>query len=74
MKGKGKQFVAQGRRVMLSLPGGAGYGLASQRDPQSVKRDLARGYISAKAAQEDYGLTAAEVQAVLDAVAKGETA
>ncbi|MDP5358930.1 MAG: hydantoinase B/oxoprolinase family protein, partial [Paracoccaceae bacterium] len=74
MQGKGKQFVPEGRRVMLSLPGGAGYGPATQRDPESVKRDLARGYISAKAAQEDYGLSTAEVQAVQEAVAKGETA
>ena len=26
MHGKGKQFVPHGRRVMLALPGGAGYG------------------------------------------------
>ena len=73
MRGKGKQFVPEGRRVMLSLPGGAGYGPASQRDPESVKRDLARGYISAKAAQEDYGISADDVHAVQEAVARGET-
>jgi N-methylhydantoinase B len=74
MRGKGKQFVPQGRRVMLAFPGGAGYGPASQRDPELVKRDLARGYISAEAAMRDYGFSAADVAVIQDAVAKGETA
>ena len=74
MQGKGKQFVPAGRRVMLGLPGGAGYGPAADRDPALIKRDLARGYISAKAAMRDYGLTAADVAAVEAQVTKGETA
>ncbi|WP_400083064.1 hydantoinase B/oxoprolinase family protein [Yoonia sp. R78084] len=74
MQGKGKQFVPEGRRVMLALPGGAGYGPASARDPVLVKRDLARGYISATSASEDYGLSADEIAGVLAAVSKGETA
>ena len=68
MRGKGKQFVAAGRRVMLSLPGGAGYGDPSARPVEAIKRDLARGYISAEAAKRDYGLSneaIAEVQAML---------
>lgn len=73
MQGKGKQFVPEGRRVMLALPGGAGYGPASARDPALVKRDLARGYISATSARDDYGLSADEIAAVLAAVSKGET-
>lgn len=71
MKGKGKQFVPHGRRVMLALPGGAGYGPVSDRDPELVKRDLARGYISAKVAAEDYGLSDALIAEVLDAVENG---
>ncbi len=74
MQGKGKQHVAEGRRVMLAFPGGAGYGDASQRDPEMIKRDLARGYISAEAARNDYGMSAKDVDAVLATVAKGETA
>ncbi|MFU8824290.1 hydantoinase B/oxoprolinase family protein [Yoonia sp.] len=74
MQGKGKQFVPAGRRVMLGLPGGAGYGPATDRDPALIKRDLARGYISAKAAMRDYGLTEADVAAVQAQVTKGETA
>jgi N-methylhydantoinase B len=68
MRGKGKQFVAAGRRVMLSLPGGAGYGDPADRPVEAVKRDLARGYISAETATRDYGLsseTIAELQAKL---------
>ena len=74
MQGKGKQHVPDGRRVKLAFPGGAGYGDVARRDPELVKRDLARGYISAEAARADYGMTAAAVEIVLAAVAKGETA
>ena len=37
-----------------------------------VKRDLARGYISAEVAARDYGLSANEIAAVENAVRKGE--
>ncbi len=73
MRGKGKQFVAEGRRVMLAFPGGGGYGDPAARDHALVRRDLARGYISAEAAMRDYGLSAAEVAAVQAMVAKGES-
>ena len=72
MRGKGKQFVPHGRRVQLAFPGGAGYGDPADRDPALIKRDLARGYISAQSAKADYGLSDADIAAVLDAVAKGE--
>lgn len=72
MNGKGKQFVAHGRKVMMAFPGGAGYGAVADRDPTSVKRDLARGYISAEVAARDYGLSAAEIKAVEAAIASGE--
>jgi N-methylhydantoinase B len=72
MYGKGKQFVAHGRRVVLAFPGGAGYGPVSERDPELVKRDLARGYISAETAARDYGMTQQEIEAVQTAVTKGE--
>jgi N-methylhydantoinase B len=72
MKGKGKQFVPHGRRVKLAFPGGAGFGDAASRDPMLVKRDLARGYISADTARRDYGMSAADIAEVMDAVRKGE--
>ena len=72
MRGKGKQFVPHGRKVVLALPGGAGYGEPAERDAQLVKRDLARGYISAATAKRDYGLSDADIAAVERAVALGE--
>lgn len=72
MQGKGKQFVPHGRRVVLSFPGGAGYGSASERDPALIRRDLARGYISAESCLQDYGFSQADVDTVLDAVKRGE--
>ncbi|MDE0347449.1 MAG: hydantoinase B/oxoprolinase family protein, partial [Boseongicola sp.] len=57
MRGKGKQFVPTGRKVMLAFPGGGGYGEPADRDSALVKRDLARGYISAETAARDYGLS-----------------
>lgn len=72
MKGKGKQFVPAGRRVMLAFPGGAGYGPPRQRDPELVRKDLARGYISAQVAADVYGMSAADIAAVSEAVKRGE--
>lgn len=74
MKGKGKQFVPHGRRVMMAFPGGAGYGPVTARDPSAIRRDLALGYVSAAAARDIYGLTDAEVAEVTDAGRKGEIA
>ncbi len=72
MQGKGKQFVPHGRRVMLEFPGGAGYGKVAERDPALVRRDLARGYISADSCRQKYGFSQADVDAVLEAVRRGE--
>ena len=73
MKGKGKQFVAHGRRVVMAFPGGAGYGDPSERSADLVKRDLARGYISAETAASDYNLSAADIAEVKAAVTRGDT-
>jgi len=72
MNGKGKQFVPHGRKVMMAFPGGAGYGDPKARDVDLVKRDLARGYISAETATRDYSLSAVDIAAVQAAVANGE--
>jgi N-methylhydantoinase B len=72
MKGKGKQFVPHGCKVMMAFPGGAGYGSVSDRDLTLVKRDLARGYISERTAAKDYGLTMADIAKVRAAIAAGE--
>jgi len=72
MNGKGKQFVPHGRRVMMAFPGGAGYGAPADRPLAAVKRDLARGYVSADAAKRDYGLSDADIAEVANAIRRGE--
>lgn len=74
MKGKGKQFVPHGRKVMMAFPGGAGYGAPAGRDPASVRRDLALGYISETTARAVYGLSEAAIAEVIAAARKGEIA
>jgi N-methylhydantoinase B len=71
MRGKGKQFVPHGQRVYLAFPGGAGFGDVSKRDRALLRRDVARGYISAEAATRDYGMSAADVAEVLEQVKNG---
>ena len=71
MRGKGKQFVPHGAKVMMAFPGGAGYGPATERPKEQVKRDLLRGYISAEVAAADYGLSAEDIREVQDAIRKG---
>ncbi|MEX3316116.1 hydantoinase B/oxoprolinase family protein [Sulfitobacter sp. PS-8MA] len=71
MRGKGKQFVPHGRRVLMAFPGGAGYGDAAERPKDLVKRDLLRGYITAEVAAADYGLSAEEIKEVQEAIRKG---
>ena len=72
MRGKGQQFVPEGRRVILAFPGGGGYGDPSARDRGAVKRDLARGYISAEAAASAYGLSPEDIREVNAAIARGD--
>ncbi|HCQ58038.1 MAG: hydantoinase B/oxoprolinase family protein [Sulfitobacter sp.] len=71
MRGKGKQFVPHGAKVMMAFPGGAGYGPATERPKDLVKRDLLRGYISAEVAAADYGLSAEDIREVQEAICKG---
>jgi N-methylhydantoinase B len=73
MKGKGRQFVRHGAKVMMEFPGGAGYGAVAERDGASVRRDLALGYITEKIARTTYGMTDAAIAEVLAAARKGET-
>ena len=73
MKAKGKQFVAHGKTVKLEFPGGAGYGQVSERDQALVVRDLARGYISAESARDNYGLSDQQINKVLEEAKKGQT-
>lgn len=42
--------------VHVNLPGGGGYGNPFQRDPQKVLWDVIEGYITAEAAEKNYGV------------------
>ena len=55
LRGKGLQQVPAERRLILSLPGGGGYGDPQQRPREAVARDVRFGYISAQQARDDYG-------------------
>ena len=63
MNGKGKQFVAHGRKVVMAFPGGAGYGDPSN-DRRQVKRDLALGYISAETPQKTTTFSVPDIEEV----------
>jgi len=52
---KGRQKVAGGKRLRLSLPGGGGYGPPEGRDRPLVAADLEAGLITVRQARDDYG-------------------
>ena len=72
MQTKGKQFVADGRRVKMAFPGGGGYGTANRRSRDLIFRDFALGYISAEQAITTYQLTETEVEALQATIRQGE--
>ncbi len=43
---KGKQIVPAGRRLVLELPGGGGFGDPAERDPADVENDKLQGYVT----------------------------
>lgn len=51
---KGRSTVAPGEEVSLLLPGGGGFGPASQRPAAAVEADIADGYVSPSAADDNY--------------------
>lgn len=42
---KGKQLVAEGRRLVLELPGGGGFGDPAERTPEARANDVDQGYL-----------------------------
>ena len=44
-----------GDEIELLMPGGGGFGPATERPPERIARDLAAGFISAAGARRDYG-------------------
>ncbi len=53
---KGLRVVPPGDRLVIEMPGGGGMGLAKERDPARVRRDVQMGYVSGDAAKRDYGI------------------
>jgi N-methylhydantoinase B len=53
---KRQQRIAAEERLILSLPGGGGFGLATERDPDRVARDVTDGLVSIERAREVYGV------------------
>jgi N-methylhydantoinase B len=46
--------LQKGQRIRLETPGGGGYGPPEKRDPKKIERDIRLGYVSRKAAEQDY--------------------
>jgi N-methylhydantoinase B len=46
MRPKGWQHVPAGRRLILELPGGGGYGEPDKRSADARAHDQSRGYVS----------------------------
>jgi N-methylhydantoinase B len=44
--GKGRQLVPEGRRLVLELPGGGGFGNPAQRDAKAAANDEEQGYVT----------------------------
>ena len=57
---KRQQRLQAGERVILSLPGGGGFGAATQREPERVARDVSEGLVSAERAREIYRVVLTE--------------
>ena len=54
LKSKGRQTVGYGRRLLLELPGGGGYGSPTDREPARVREDVLDGLITVRSARDDY--------------------
>jgi N-methylhydantoinase B len=57
---KRQQRIEAGERVILSLPGGGGFGAPTERDPARVARDVTDGLVSVERAREVYGVVLTE--------------
>lgn len=56
-----KQVLEPGDSIRAASPGGGGWGDPLERELDAVGRDLDRGYVSRRTAEERYGVVVAEV-------------
>ncbi len=61
-----------GQRILVLLPGGGAVGAAFERDPELVRRDVEAGFVSLKAAREEYGVVLDPTSRALDPAATAE--
>lgn len=59
--GKGTRQLPQDVRLVLSLPGGGGFGDPSKRSKTALADDLRNGYLDADTLAQDYGITATQL-------------
>ena len=59
LRGKGRQPVPAGERLVMEMPGGGGYGHPFERDPERVRDDVRNELVSPEAAARDYGVVLA---------------
>lgn len=57
---KTKRTLHEGDIISIGTPGAGGFGEATERDPESVRRDVKLGKVSEKAARETYGVSIAD--------------
>jgi N-methylhydantoinase B len=55
LRPKGFQTIPAGDRIVLEIAGGGGYGDPSERAPERIAADVRHGYVSAAAAERQYG-------------------
>jgi N-methylhydantoinase B len=56
LPGKGAFSAPAGAVIEMVTPGSGGFGAVAARDPAAIARDLLDGYVSAAAAERDYGI------------------
>ena len=56
LRGKGRQPVPAGERLVMEMPGGGGYGDPFEREPDRVRDDVRNELVSPEAAARDYGV------------------
>ena len=52
---KGEVRIPAGETLVFETPGGGGFGLASDRSPEDVARDVSEGVVTPASAERDYG-------------------
>jgi N-methylhydantoinase B len=57
---KAKYLLSPEQKVILRLPGGGGFFSPLERDPELVRQDVKNGYVSLKAAKEEYRVVLTE--------------